>query len=101
MKQPPHGSPQWAARVCINALGVELCSELTGVCTQIVYRWADAEQDTACPLRHAMTLNHATFLRDSIAPFTEIFQANAGGSPNARAARQLRDLADDIEGVKV
>ena len=99
MKRPPDGTPQWAARVCINSLGADHCGELCGVSPQTVYRWADHDADVQCPLRHALVLDRAAWVRDSITPFREVFEANAGEPFDLRVARQLRNMADNLSGA--
>lgn len=98
MKRAPYLSPQWAARVCIDSLGVDVCAERCGVSVQIVYRWADIDADIECPMRHARTLDRQAYLKDGVSPFREIFEANAGETMAERVARQLERLADNLKG---
>lgn len=98
MKRPPQGSLEWAVRVCIDALGVEVCAELCEVTAQNVYRWADPDNPAQCPPRHALVLDRHCWLREGMAPFREVFEANAGEPMQDRVARQLQRLAAQLKG---
>lgn len=97
MKRPPQGSLEWAVRVCIDALGVEVCAELCEVTPQNVYRWADPDNPAQCPPRHALVLDRQCWLREGMAPFREVFEANAGAPIHVRVAMQLEKMAERMK----
>ncbi len=99
MKRAPQGSLEWAVRVCIDALGVDLCAELCDVSPQHVYRWADPDAPAQCPPRHALVLDRACWLREGVAPFREVFEANAGEPIHERVARRLQRMAEQLSGA--
>ena len=86
-----------AVQIAIRSLGVARCSELCGDCADAsVYRYANINEPHLVPIDYARALDREIWLRDGIAPFREAFEKNAGEPLNARVARQLRALADNM-----
>lgn len=77
-----------ATQACIRALGVARCAELCGGITEAnVYRWANPNEIATIPI--TLALDSATWVRSGIAPFREVFEANAGAPLNERVAAEL------------
>ncbi len=87
--------------IAIRSLGVARCSEICGGCVEAsTYRYANENEPHLVPAHFALELDRACWLRDGIAPFREVFEQNAGEPFDARVARQLRTMADNMSGVE-
>ena len=100
MTEPERNTLKGAMNVAIRSLGSSRCSELCGDCSETtVYRYANPNEPHIVPAHFALDLDRACWLRDGIAPFREVFEANAGEPFDARVARQLRSMADSMSGA--